>query len=43
MEKGDTLSSIASKLGVSLSALESANPKIKNANLIYPGQTINVP
>lgn len=40
--KGDTLSSIASKLGVSLSALEAANP-MSNFNRIGIGQQINVP
>ncbi|HVI58228.1 MAG TPA: LysM peptidoglycan-binding domain-containing protein [Luteimonas sp.] len=40
---GDTLSGIASRNGVSLSALLAANPQIRNANLIYPGQTIHLP
>lgn len=41
--RGDTLSSIARKLGVSLAALEQANPQIKNFNLIMPGQALNAP
>jgi len=41
--RGDTLSSIASRNGVSLSSLISANPQISNPNLIYPGQTIHIP
>lgn len=40
---GDTLSRIAGRLGVSLSALEQANPQIKNFNVIMPGQQINTP
>jgi LysM repeat protein len=40
---GDTLSSIASRYGVSLGALESANPQIRNPNLIDVGETINIP
>ncbi len=43
VQSGDTLSSIAAKFGVSLSALESANPQITNPNLIYVGQVINIP
>jgi LysM repeat protein len=43
VHSGDTLSSIAAKHGVSLSALEAANPQIKNPNLIYAGQTIHLP
>ena len=40
---GDTLSSIAVQLGVSLSALETANPQITDDNVIYVGEVINVP
>jgi LysM repeat protein len=40
---GDTLSSIAARAGVSLSALRAANPQIRNPNLIFPGQTIALP
>jgi len=43
VRSGDTLSAIASRNGVSLSALLAANPQIKNANLIYPGQTVHIP
>ncbi|MBS2032915.1 MAG: LysM peptidoglycan-binding domain-containing protein [Deltaproteobacteria bacterium] len=43
VKSGDTLSGIASRNGVTLSALEAANPQIKNFNLIYPGQTLNLP
>jgi LysM repeat protein len=43
IRSGDTLSAVASRFGVSLGALEAANPQIHNFNLIYPGQTIQVP
>jgi hypothetical protein len=40
---GDTLAGIANRLGVTLAALEAANPQVKDANLIYPGQVLTVP
>lgn len=40
---GDTLASIAKQLGVNRQALIAANPQIRNHNLIYPGDTIEVP
>jgi spore coat assembly protein SafA len=40
---GDTLSEIAEKNGVSLSALIAANPQIKNPDLIYPGDKVSIP
>ena len=43
VRSGDTLSAIAERNGVSLSALIAANPQIKNPNLIYPGQTVHLP
>ena len=42
---GDSLSKIARKLYGSfddVSRLTAANPQIKDANVIYPGQTIRV-
>ena len=39
VRSGDTLGAIARKLGTSVSHLQSANG-IRNANLIYPGQTL---
>ncbi|MCT3429468.1 LysM peptidoglycan-binding domain-containing protein [Limosilactobacillus fermentum] len=39
VRSGDTLSSIASRLGTSWTALKAKNG-ISNANLIYPGQTL---
>ena len=43
VQKGDTLSQIAKRHGISLRALIAANPKIKNANMIRIDQKINVP
>lgn len=43
VKPGDTMSSIAAKNGVSLAALIAANPQIKNPNLIFPGQKIELP
>lgn len=40
---GDYLSRIAQQHGLSLQAVVRANPQIKNINLIYPGQLINLP
>ncbi|HEV2680662.1 MAG TPA: glycoside hydrolase family protein, partial [Rhodanobacter sp.] len=39
---GDTLSGIAARFGVSLSALEAANPRI-NPNRIYSGDRLTIP
>lgn len=43
VKKGDTLWGIAKRYGVTLSALIAANPQIKNPNLIYPGNQVNIP
>jgi murein DD-endopeptidase MepM/ murein hydrolase activator NlpD len=43
VRSGDTLSGIAQRHGVSLSALIAANPQISNPNLIHAGQQINIP
>jgi spore coat assembly protein SafA len=43
VQSGDTLSEIAERFGVSLTALEAANPQIKNPDLIFPGQVVLVP
>ncbi len=43
VKPGDTLSSIADHFGVTLSALEHANPQITDPTLIFPGELINVP
>jgi LysM repeat protein len=43
VRRGDTLSGIATRNGVSLDALLAANPQIRNPDLIYPGQTVHLP
>ena len=43
VERGDTLWRIAIKYKVGLSEIKSANPHIKNYDLIYPGDVINIP
>ena len=40
---GDSLWKIATKYQVGLSEIKSANPQIKNYDLIYPGQQITIP
>lgn len=40
---GDTLWKLAVKYQVGLSEIKSANPQIKNFDLIYPGDKINIP
>lgn len=40
---GDTLWKIAKRYEIGLSEIKSANPQIKNYDLIYPGQIINIP
>ena len=43
IQKGDTLNKIAGVFGTTVNDIMSANPKIKNKNLIYAGDTIDVP
>ncbi len=43
VKPGDTLSKIASANNVTISDLLAANPSIKNASLIYVGQSITIP
>ena len=43
VRKGDTLWGIAKKYGVTLTALITANPQIRNPNLIYPGDEVKLP
>lgn len=43
VKKGDTLSGIAKRYGLSLNSVVNSNPQIKNINLIYVGQKINIP
>ena len=41
--KGDSMWKIAVKYEVGLSEIKSANPQIKNPDLIYPGQVLTIP
>jgi LysM repeat protein len=43
VQSGDTMSSIAARNGLSLAALERANPQVRNPNMIYVGESLNVP
>ena len=43
VQPGDTLSGIAAENGVSLASVEAANPQIRDFNLIYVGDLVNVP
>jgi LysM repeat protein len=43
VQPGDTLSGIASRFGITLGALEAANPQITNPDLIFPGQVVVIP
>lgn len=40
---GDSMWKIAVKHQVGVSEIISANPQVKNPNLIYPGQKLNIP
>lgn len=40
---GDSLSQIAVNCNITLATIRQANPQIINANLIYPGQQLNIP
>lgn len=42
VQKGDTLTRIAGRAGTTLKKLVTANPQIKNIDLILPGQQINL-
>ena len=43
VQSGDTMTAIAKKFGVSLAALEAANPQVTNPDLIFPGQVLTIP
>lgn len=43
VKRGDSLWKIAVSYQVGLSEIKAANPAIKNYDLIYPGQQINIP
>ncbi len=40
---GDTMWKIASRYQVGISEIISANPQVRNASMIYPGQKLNIP
>lgn len=43
VQSGDTMWKIASKYKVGTSEIITANPSVKNHNLIYPGQKLTIP
>lgn len=43
IQKGDTLSQLAAKNGVSVGAIQKANPSITDINKIYAGSTLQIP
>ena len=43
IRSGDTLSKLSSKYGISLKELMAINTQIDDANMIYAGQSINIP
>ncbi len=43
VQSGDTMTKIAYHLGITLAELVKLNPQIKNINLIYVGQKLNLP
>ena len=43
VQKGDTMSAIAQRAGVTLKELKAANPQIEDINKIRPGQKIKLP
>ena len=43
VQSGDTMWKIASRFQVGTSEIISANPQVKNAALIYPGQKLTIP
>jgi len=43
VQRGDTMYEIAKKFGVPLAALIAANSQVKDPDLIYPGQVLNIP
>ena len=43
VKKGDSMWKIATGFKIGLSEIKAANPGIKNADLIYPGDTLTIP
>ncbi len=43
VERGDTLSELAARYGTTVDAFMRANPQIRDADLIFVGDRLNVP
>ena len=43
VQSGDSMWKIAKKYEIGVSEIKSANPQIKNANMIYPGDVLTIP
>ena len=43
VQEGDTFSGIAAKYGVTIDALKKANPKVRNPDVIKPGDKLTIP
>ena len=43
IEYGDTVSAVAQRYGVDVASLLSANPQIRNPDVVYPGDTLQIP
>jgi LysM repeat protein len=43
IQRGDTLSGIAARYGVTLAELRHVNPQVRDPDLIYAGDTLNLP
>jgi len=43
VQSGDTMTSIAAQFGITLAALEAANPQISNPDMLSVGQVLNLP
>lgn len=43
VKRGDTLSELAERYGVTVDDIMQANPKIRNRDLIYTGDIIEIP
>lgn len=43
IDYGDTLSGVAKQYGVDLQGLLRANPQVRNPDVVYPGETLQIP
>lgn len=43
IDYGDTVSAVAQRYGVDVASLLSANPQIRNPDVVYPGDTLQIP